>query len=375
MLTIGEKESSLPRLGLQVSGEVRDLTDQQIQRLKELRLDHLRVDLALSEESFVTDLRRAAIQANALGTSLQIVLGLGENPAFDMLVSEIQELEPKISFWLVRGGDPNDFEVARKHLAPVLGNAKIGVTRVTNFVELNRARPKEDSIEAIGFAINPQIHAFDNASIVETLPIHADAVASARQFAGDRPLVIGPITMAPQLLDGVDQPGGPPQGGPLPTYVDPRQVEPFAAVWTLGSIKHLADAGAHAATFFETVGWAGVMDADEVSSRPKEFPSRPGDLFPVYHLLRELGEFRGAAVRRVDASDDLKAVGLALHKPGQMRVLVGNLMAEPQTVTLLGFGRQPINIQVLGAEQTKASPEFSIRLPPYGIARIDGVVD
>jgi len=375
ILTIGKGKSALPLLGVQVSGEVENLTDKQIHRLKALCLDHLRVDLALSDESFVKDLRRATRQAKALGVSLQIVLGLGESPAFATLVKEVNELQPPVSYWLVRGGDPAQFGTARKHLAPVSGNAKFGITRITNFVELNRARPEGKSVQAVGFAINPQIHAFDNASIVETLAIHADAVNSARQFAGDRPLVIGPITMAPQLLDGVDQPGGPPMGGPLPTYVDKRQVEPFTAVWTLGSLKYLADAGTHSATFFETVGWAGIMDGDDVSSRPKEFPSHSGEVFPVYELLREIGEFKGGSVRQVDTSDNLAAVGLALQKPGRMRVLVGNLTGEAQTVTLRGFSGKPVDVQVLGANKRQTTPEFSISLPPYGIARIDRVVD
>jgi len=359
-LHVTNQESALPLLGLQISGEVEELTDEQINRLKALNLDHLRVDLALSSESFVKDLRRATRQAKVLEVSLQIVLGLGESPAFATLIKEVNELQPPVSYWLVRGGDPAQFETARKHLAPVSGNATFGVTRITNFVELNRARPEDKSIQAVGFAINPQIHAFDNASIVETLPIHADAVNSARQFAGDRPLVIGPITMAPQLLDGVDQPGGPPMGGPLPTYVDKRQVEPFTAAWTLGSIKYLADAGTHSATFFETVGWAGIMDGDDVLSRPKAFPSHSGEVFPVYELLREIGEFKGGSVRQVDTSDNLAAVGLALHKAGRIRVLVGNLTGEAQTVTLRGLS---------------GKPDHAIDLQPYGIARIDRAAD
>ena len=375
VLTIGKGKSALPLLGAQVSGEVESLADEQVKRLRALRLDHLRVDLALSDESFVKDLRRATRQAKALGVSLQVSFALGESPAFTTLVKEINELRPPVSFWLVRGGDPDHFQMARKHLAPVSGKAKIGVTRVTNFVDLNRARPEDKSVQAVGFAINPQIHAFDNASIVETLPIHADAVNSTRQFAGDRPLVIGPITMAPQLLDGVDQPGGPPQGGPLPTYVDKRQVEPFTAVWTLGSLAYLTGAGAHSATFFETVGWNGIMDAADVSSRPGAFPSLPGGLFPVYHLLREVGEFKGGSARQVLSSNNLAAVGLALRKPGRMRVLVGNLTGEAQTVTLRGLSGKPVEVQFLGAKKTQATPELSISLTPYGIGRIDWEVD
>lgn len=375
VLTLGDSLAALPRLGLQVSSEFDDLTDNGINRLKKLNLSHLQVDLALSDPSWIKNLRRATRQAKALGVNLQVVLGVGNSPDFAALVREIETLQPPVSFWLVRGGDPADFATARKHLEPIAGDAKIGVTRVTNFVDLNRARPEDPGIEAVGFAINPQIHAFDDASMVETLPIHADVVNSARQFAGDRPLVIGPITLAPQLLDGVDQPGGPPTGGPLPTYVDPRQVEPFAAAWMLGSLKYLADAHADSATYFETVGWAGVMDKEVVTSRPKAFPSRPGETFPVYRVLRVIGQFHAETVRQVDTSDNLAAVGLALDKPGRQRLLVANLTDKPHTVMLRGLTGQPVDVQVVGGEQRQATPELSIRLPPYGIGQIDRAVD
>lgn len=375
VLTLTNRTSALPALGLQVSSEIETLTGKQIERLKALNLNHLQVDLSLSDRSFVKNLRRAAEQAKALGVSLQVILGLGDSPELATLANEVKAIRPPVSYWLVRGGDPADFTAAFKLLKPLAGEAKIGVTRVTNFVDLNRARPEDDSIEAFGFAINPQIHAFDNASIVETLPIHADVVNSTRAFAGDRPLVIGPITMAPQLLDGVDQPGGPPAGGPLPTYVDPRQIEPLTAAWTLGSLKYLAESGVHSATFFETVGWAGVMDADVASSRPEEFPSRPGQLFPVYQLLREVSEFKSHTVYRVDTSDNLSAVGLALHKRGQLRVLVGNLTGESQTITIRGLSGEAVDVQLLGSETIKSTPELSISLPPYGIGRIDRAAD
>lgn len=377
VLTLGEHESTLPLLGVQVSSEVENLTEEQVKRLRALRLDHLRTDLNLSDDSFVNRLRIVTRQAKALGVSLQLVVGLGNAPAFDKLVAEIRELQPPVSYWLVRGGDPEHFRQANRQLAPVLGKAKIGVTQVTNFVDLNRARPEDDAVQAIGFAINPQIHAFDNASIVETLPIQADAVSSARQFAGDRPLIIGPVTMAPQLVDGVDQPGGPPEGGALPTYVDKRQVEPFTAAWTLGSLKFLSDARAHSATYFETVGWNGIMDADDVALRSQAFPSRPGELFPVYQLLFEIGEFAGGQTLQVDSSDELAAVGLAVKKLGRWRLVVGNLTGKSQSVTLRGLGDGPVAIHVLGTTEHKnensATSELAIELPPYGLARVDWV--
>ena len=173
VLTLSKNESALLLLGVQVSGEVQHLTDRQLTRLKELHLDHLHVDLNLSDQSIVNKLRIATRQATALGVSLQIVAGPGKAPDFETLVTEITQLRPPISHWLVRSGDPQHFQTARKQLAPVLGTAKIGITQVTNFVDLNRARPADKSIQAVGFGINPQIHAFDDASVMETLPIQA----------------------------------------------------------------------------------------------------------------------------------------------------------------------------------------------------------
>ena len=353
VLTLQNDESPLPRLGVQVSEEVENLTEMQMERIKALNLDHLRADLTLSDGMFPKELQRATQQAKALGVSLQIGLDLGDSPDFKTLLGELKQLQPPVSHWLVTGGDPAHYLTAREQLNPIVGDSKIGVTRITNFVDLNRARPEDKAIEAVGFAINPQIHAFDNASIVETLAIHADVVNSTRAFVGDRPLVIGPVTLSPQWVNGEDPPGGPP-AGIFPTYVDIRQGTDFTAAWTLGSIKYLADAGAHSATFYETVGWNGVMDADDVSARPAGYPSQAGNLFPVYHLLKEIGEFAGGRVRRIDSSHPLAVEAIALRKEGRLRVLAANLTNRPQTVTLRGLGEPR-----------------EIKLRPHAIARIN----
>ena len=57
VLTVGQSASTLPLVGVQVSREVVSLTDEQRQRIRALNLDHLRVDLALSDKSFVKELQ------------------------------------------------------------------------------------------------------------------------------------------------------------------------------------------------------------------------------------------------------------------------------------------------------------------------------
>lgn len=371
VLTLSDQRSALPRLGLQVSGEVKDLTDSQINQLRALHLDHLRVDLALSRDGFADSLRRAAGQARALGVSLHVGLNLGKTPAFNNLLDVVKESQPPVSRWLVTGGDPAHFQTARARLASVVGDALLGVTQTTNFVDLNRARPEDAAIQVVGFAINPQIHAFDIPSMVETLEIQADAVATTREFAGARPLAVGPVTLRPQLVDGEDPPGGPP-AGPFPTQVDERQGTPFTAAWSLGSVKYLAAAGADSATYFETVGWNGVIDADAdtTKGRPAGFPSQPGQRFPVYHLLAHLGEFAGGTVRQIDSSDPLRAVAIVLEKPGHRCALVANLTGQRLTPSLRGLDT-PVGVRRLTGETATVALPLSPELTPYGVLRLD----
>ena len=249
-------------------------------------------------------------------------------------------------------------------------DSKIGLTEITNFVELNRARPDERSVGPVGFAINPQVHAFDNLSLMETLPIHADVVNSARQFSGNRPLVIGPITLRPQLINGKVQPGGPPPG-PFPIYLDVRQGTRFTAAWTLGSLKYLGEAGAHSATYFETVGWNGVMDAEESGSRPVGWPSRPGELFPVYRILQEIGHFSGGQMLKVNSSNDLVATAIALKKGEKTTVLVANLTDKAQMVTIRGFAGKSVKDPIGKGAEILETPKDGVQLPPFGIIQID----
>ncbi|MEX2168540.1 MAG: hypothetical protein WD851_04480 [Pirellulales bacterium] len=381
VLSRGEKQWPVPRLGLQISSESDDLNERQLQLLKALRLDHLYVSVAPSEHAFDDKLRRAVREANALGVPLHVAIRLGEHPDVEMkyLVRELKGAAANVVVYLINTLDSATFELAREMLKPVAGRALIGVGCDTNFVDLNRNRPTAQ-MDVVSYAINPQIHAFDNASMVETLPIHAETARTAREFVGKSPLVIGPITLRPQQLS-------PKASGSLAADVDVRQPTLFAAGWTMGSIKYLAEAEVAGATYFETVGWKGVMELDQPTNRAAEFSSTPGKVHPVYFVLRELADFEGGHVRQFDSSAPLSIVGLALEKDGQTRILIANLTGRPQSVAVRG-GLEPRTISVLDEESVSAananadgfgsrptspvSNDSPLVVPPYAIARIDG---
>jgi hypothetical protein len=383
ILTLAENQTPLPRLGLHVSSQTDELSATERKRLKALNLDHLRVDLALTNDYFPRQLRQATGQAKALGVKLQVGLQLGQHPeaALDQLAAEVRSLRPPISVWWIIEAEPALYQLARQRLGSLDRKAAIAAAHEeVNFVTLNRVRPDSDMLKVVAYGIVPQIHAFDNRSIMETLPIQAETVRSAREFIGTNPLMITPITLRLQTV------AQPPLPGELPSSVDPRQPTLFAAAWTLGSIKYLAEAGVQSATYFETVGWKGIMESAGGTPLPKKFSSQPGAVFPVYHVLREIGDFEGGRVQRMNSSDSQTVAGLALRKGKRLRLLVANLTDRPQPVGLRGLGDkveirrlEPEGMRPLGGKDdgfiqrpgVATMMELPLVLPPYGIIRID----
>lgn len=53
------------------------------------------------------------------------------------------------------------------------------------------------------------------------------------------------------------------------------------------SLPALTEAGVASVTYLETTGWRGVMEREAGSQLAEKFPSRPGQLFPVFHAMAE----------------------------------------------------------------------------------------
>jgi hypothetical protein len=114
----------------------------------------------------------------------------------------------------------------------------------------------------------------------------------------------------------------------------------FGAGWTLGSLKYVAEGGVQSATYYETIGWRGVMESEQGSREPAIFRSLPGSVFPLYHVLADFGEFAGGEVVPSRSSDPLTLDGVVLRKNGRSRSIVANLTADPQTVTLAALANR-----------------------------------
>jgi hypothetical protein len=390
----------LPRLGLSVASHGQPLSPKEIERLKALNLSHLRVDLDLTRPGYEAALRQATAEAQALGASLEAALFVSDEAENELkaLLDVLARVRPGLPVrrWLIfhhqeKSTSERWVTLAREYLSRYGATIPIGAGTNVYFTELNRGRPPIQVLDVVCYSINPQVHAFDNASLVENLEAQAMTVKSAHQFCGDRPICITPVTLRPRFNPDATGPEIPSPPGELPRQVDVRQMSLFGAGWTLGSIKYLAESGVASITYYETTGWRGVMETEKGSPLPDKFRSLPGTVFPLYHVLADVGEFQDGEVIPSVSSHPLRVDGLALQKGGKTRVMLANFTAEPQTVTVSGLGER-VHVRSLdetNVEKAVRSPEVfrahageslsshngavQVRLRPYAILRLDSV--
>lgn len=314
----------LPRIGLGVAGHGLPLTAPATARLRVLSLDHLRVDLTLSDAAYSAQLAQAASEALALGTRLLTALHLSENSEAELaaLSSLIAEAGWPLGGWLIfsiyEKCTPEPLlALARRFLQQAAPESLFLGGTDAYFAELNRGRPALTGADGAVYSVNPQVHAFDDASLMETPIAQAETVRSSRHLYPDLALWVSPVTLKPRFNPDTTGPGKARTETP-----DSRQKSPLAAAWTVSSIKNLAEAGAAGMTYFETTGACGVMEADG------------GEVFPVYQALAEISTYAGGLVLPAVSSRPRRVTCLALRRGRSMSLILANMTSEPQTVRL-----------------------------------------
>jgi len=397
-ITVGENESPMPLIGLGSASDGRPLSADAINQLAMLQLSHLRIDLDLAQVGYVEQLQQAASEARQLGAGLEIALWLAANPQVELeiLAAQVGQIAPPVLRWLIferqqKTSSAEQVMLARQVLTPYAPAAAFGGGTDAFFTELNRARPNTASMDFVTFSTNPQVHASDYLSLIETLPMHRTLITSARQFTGACPITVSPITFKMRWNPNAtgDAPAAKP--GRLPTQVDPRQMSLFGAGWTLGAISYLAEAGVASLTCFETCGWRGVLEHGEGSPLPTEFPSLPGGVFPLYHLFADLGAYVGGVLVHTQSTDPMRVVALLLKRDGVRRLLIANLTETQQVLCVSGHGisghfrarvldmsnveramHHPDAFRMESGELvTATSAGLSVVLQPFALVRLD----
>jgi hypothetical protein len=384
----------LPPIGLGAAGHGEALGETELELLRALRPAHLRVVLDLGKSGWQEKLATATTQAEQLDAALQLEVTGGEaSSGWDALAEEVAKSGVAVSRVFVYPAGKLDstaeeLRAARDAFGSCGVRTQIGGGTRAYFTELNRAALPLAEMEVATYTINPQVHAFDNASMTETLAAQAETVRSARAIVGARPLAVGPITLAPRFNPNATGAEPPLPEGALPPSVDYRQPSLFAAGWLTGSINALANAGIDAATYFETTGWKGLIERSDHPLRVLAFHSWPGMVFPVYHVLADVAEFAGGQVLPVSVSDPLRVQALALRDGTRVRVVLANMRDEDVSVMVDAAQLQEISQRALNADSLfsaatdasayrqavtsiDASSKITVTLPPCGLVTLD----
>jgi D-apionolactonase len=178
---------------------------------------HLRVEVAAGRRT-----PAAIIDAAASGVPLEVALLVNEER------DDVRWLEPVLADVPVArvlvhlaNGDTTPSAVVhaiRAQLEAVTGAAPFVGGTASGFSELNREPPDGGDVDAIAFAISPDVHATDERSLTGTLEVQAQVVGQARALGRGVPVVVSPVRMAAH--EGM----------------------PFADAWTIGSLAALAGA-------------------------------------------------------------------------------------------------------------------------------------
>ncbi len=357
----------LPPIGV---GWAPSATAGEIARLKAAKPAHLRVDLRLSRD-YGSTLMQATKDAATLGVPLEAALFVTDDAERQLRELASRTKGTSVARWLVFHEDEPSTPQKWLTLARgILKGAPVGGGTNAYFTELNRTRPESSWLDVASYSINPQVHAFDDRSLVENLEPQSATVATARSFLGKTPVAITPVTLRPRF-----NPNDPATIDNNPRKYDPRQPSLFGGAWTAGSVKYLSESGADSLTYFEMRGPGGWLDAARA--------------FPLYHVLADVNEFAGADVHALSSTDPLSVVALMLRKGGRTRVIAANLTLAPVAMrfripelagkmSIWRLDEHSYAMATTDPGRFRAAPgatletsEPSFVLLPYGVMRLD----
>lgn len=327
-----QQPAFLPTIGLSHAIDQPKLKADEAAQLRKMGLNHVRIALDFARPDWSEWLTVGLSEAKRL--HVQVVLAVTFTDQYQTELNQLQQaiewLNPSISaIELFSSSHPAiestmlaDVAVPLKKL---FSGAKLGVGSAVQFTELNRNRPAStDSFDYLVYAINPQVHAFDNQTLIENLAAQADTVQTARSFAGDLPIHVGPITLRSQHYAEADH----------------RYPSLLAAGWLVGSLASLTVAGASSLTYFETKGPKGVIEGIDPETNQ-------GQVFPAGLVLMALADWQGAACVPTETYTSVTISSLSLQRATTKLVLVTNHSWDEQIFTIPDTFALPVQVWML----------------------------
>lgn len=315
----------MPRLGTGASTQIQRLTEQHVQMLRALRLNHYRVDVFPGSDTFASDLSVACENAYELGLPLEAAVYVTSNfreevEAFSVIC---QQNKVRLQSVLLLSSEgvvtPREVGELIPELRTAFPRVVFGVGTDYNFNELNKNPVESEYADFVSFSVDPQEHASDDLTILENAETIKHLIQSVRAIYGSKRVHVSPITMRrrsnPYATNHADVKLD------EATKTDRRQKENLGALWTFGALASLADGGASSGTIYQTAGDQGVIGAD-------------GQPYPLYEVVKLFASFQGRPVEHLESSDALTIDAVLFDK----KILaIANLSAD--TVEVKWEGR------------------------------------
>jgi hypothetical protein len=341
VITVGDKAIELPEIGLGLSEDPAHLIVTEYAGFEDLAIKHLR--LALNGNSQIRSaVERALLVTQQLEIDLDLAIKAESPQQLKAILEPIIELKDQIrSFYIFSASEkttPIGFiQVAEESLGE---NSKIVGGTDLYFTELNRNQGSVDFIDQVNFSINPQVHSFDDRTLIQNTASHKAIATNAHRIAKGKKVSIGPITLRPRYNPNATQPNKDLSNTALPSSVDARQRTWLAEGWTAMSIRSIAESESISTlTYFETLGWRGIRELSTGSEDALNFASKAGEEFPVWRLFKHLKGFTHA---RPTASSLPELVDcLIITSDGKTEAILVNFSTIEQEVKFSGIDLKP----------------------------------
>ena len=330
-IQVSNSLSPLPRVGVQLGDW--PVTNAHLDALRQLALDHLRIDLdARDPHTANASLHSAARIAQAIGCQLHASVFDGDSASLLILAASNEELGGPISCWFIFRSDEKVTSSPWIREARILLGDDAMIAGGTNlyFTELNRQPPDTTDLDVVNFSVTPQVHSFDDRTLIQNAATLEVLASNVSRLAPNRQVSISPITLRPRFNPNATDPSTDVSNDDLPASVDYRQSTWFTAAWAAVSLRSLSTPGTiNSVTYFEAIGPRGILDSE--SAEP----------FPAHQLFRAL--VGASSVRPTTSQHPEACDALIVEGAGGSRVIIANLTEHERVVTLHGHLNETIN--------------------------------
>jgi len=372
--------------------------------VKKLSPSHLRLDLNLDQPDWEFKL----IKGSDITWQFKVPLWLLLKTSEDQMPSNLGEMLAGLKtiperIMITKNRLPwnttaNILDALREQMRVAGINSFIGGGTDAWFTELNRNRPPVDKLDFIFWSITPQVHAFDNTSLVENLAAQKATAISAARIAGGLPLIVSPVTLKMRFNPHATVPEIPSLSDEIPSHTEPRQWGLFGAVWTLISLKYLSEGGVMAATYYELTGPRGLIYLKATYQQPA-FDGNPNSRFyPLFQVFKELSNKQGWKICSLSVNLPLLVDALALTANKASILYIANLSSISQKVRIDGLesphlrARRKIEAYLFSEadwDEIVSHPDYEfsklkytivenkileVLLPPFSIARLKEIL-